>query len=69
MVCRECGSDALRREHRRGFLQMRLFPRLGFSLGMHQVQQGGAVPHAELGRVLSPAALLFAAHSSHARSS
>jgi hypothetical protein len=30
MVCRKCGSDDLRREHRRGFLQMKDFPIFGF---------------------------------------
>jgi hypothetical protein len=30
IVCRKCGSNALRREPRRGFLQTKVFPRFGF---------------------------------------
>jgi hypothetical protein len=29
MVCRKCGSDALRREPRHGFLQHKIFPLFG----------------------------------------
>jgi hypothetical protein len=29
MVCRKCGSKALRRENRAGFLQMKVFPIFG----------------------------------------
>jgi hypothetical protein len=29
MVCRECGATTLRREDRRGFLQLKIFPLFG----------------------------------------
>jgi ribosomal protein L40E len=29
MVCRKCGADALRRENRQGFLQLKVFPLFG----------------------------------------
>jgi hypothetical protein len=29
MVCRKCGCDALRREPRNGFLQMKVYPMFG----------------------------------------
>jgi hypothetical protein len=29
VVCRKCGADALRRENRRGFLQLKVFPLFG----------------------------------------